>query len=203
MVNNKLLPEFYRRPDPVQIARELLGKHVFSRVDGQLTGGRIVETEAYSHVGDQSLTMHLKRRGAHGQALAEPGGRAYLYIVYQRHTLFNICTNAADKPDTVLLRAIEPLVGLEVMQERRGLAEVSPRLTAGPGLLTQALGLTPVLTGIDLQSDLLWLEDHHEPVPDAQVRTSPRVGLAYAGPEAAALPWRFRVLDSIWTSKAK
>jgi len=199
----KLPPKFYRRPDVVQIARDLLGKHIFSRVDGQLTGGRIVETEAYSHVGDHSLTMHLQRRGTHGRALAEPGGKAYLYKVYQRHTLFNICTNAADAPDTVLLRAIEPLVGLEVMQERRGLAEVSPRLTAGPGLLTQALGITPSLTGTDLQSDLLWIEDQQEAISDDQIRVSTRVGLAYAGAEAASLPWRFRVLDSAWTSKAK
>ena len=199
----KLPTEFYRRPDPVQIARELLGKHVFSRVDGVLTGGRIVEAEAYSHHGDDSMQLHLKRRGTHGHALREPGGRAYLYRVYQCHTLFNICTNAADKTDTVLLRAIEPLVGLEQMQERRGLPLVSARLTAGPGLLTQALGLTPALTGTDLQSDLLWLEDHGEQLSADQIRASSRVGLTYAGPEAAGLPWRFRVVGSPWTSKAK
>lgn len=187
----KLLPEFYRRPDPVQIARELLGKHVFSRVDGHLTGGRIIETEAYAHVGDDSLTMHLKRLGTASQALQEPGGRAYLYKVYQRHTLFNIATNEAGKPDTVLLRAIEPLVGLEVMQERRGASVKLNKLTAGPGMLTQALDITPALTGTDLQSDLLWIEDHSETIPASHILAGPRIGLAYAGTEAANLPWNF------------
>lgn len=199
----KLPAAFYQRPDPVQIARDLLGKHVFSCLDGQLTGGRIVETEAYSHHGDQSMDMHLKRRGTHGHALREIGGRAYLYQVYQRHTLFNISTNAADKTDTVLIRAIEPLVGIEVMLERRGLTEVSPKLTAGPGVLTQALGLTPALTGTDLQGYTLWIEDQGEEVPEEQVRRSARVGLAYAGDEAANLPWRFRIIDNKWTSPAK
>ena len=194
---------FFQRPDPTQIARELLGKYVFSRLDDELTGGRIVETEAYSHQGDASLTMHLKRRGQHGQALYEPGGRAYLYTVYQRHTLFNIVTNAADVPNTVLIRAIEPTVGIDIMLRRRGLTAVARNLTAGPGLLTQALGVTPALSGIELQGDVLWLEDHDEEVPDAQVRASPRVGLAYAGTEAAGLPWRFRITDSKWTSPAK
>ncbi|QIL75995.1 DNA-3-methyladenine glycosylase [Hymenobacter sp. HDW8] len=198
----KLPPSFYRRPDPVQIARELLGKHVFSNLNGELTGGRIVEAEAYSHVGDQSLTMHIKRRGAHSQALLEPGGCAYLYQVYQRHTLFNISTNGVEKPDTVLIRAFEPLQGIEIMLQRRGQTTVSPKLTAGPGLLTQALGITPALTGADLQGDVLWLEDHGETVPEEQVKRSARVGLAYAGDEAANLPWRFRIIGNPWTSKA-
>ena len=194
---------FFQRPDPTQIARELLGKYVFSRLEGELTGGRIVETEAYSHQGDNSLTMHLKRRGRHGQALYEPGGRAYLYTVYQRHTLFNIVTNIVDVPNTVLLRAIEPTVGIDVMLRRRGLKAVARNLTAGPGLLTQALGVTPALTGTGLQGNVLWLEDRGEAVLDVQVRASARVGLAYSGPEAAGLPWRFRIADSPWTSPAK
>jgi len=199
-----LPPDFYRRPNPVQIARELLGKHVYSCLDGQLTGGRIVETEAYSHEGDDSMQLHLKRRGTHGRALHEPGGRAYLYQVYNRHTLFNISTNVADKPDTVLIRAIEPLVGLDIMAARRGVVPPdSARLTAGPGLLTQALGITPALSGTDLQGPTLWLEDAGEIVAEPDVLASPRVGLAYAGETAATLPWRFRLKDSKWISPAR
>ncbi|WP_165768131.1 DNA-3-methyladenine glycosylase [Hymenobacter amundsenii] len=192
----KLPAEFYRRPDPVQIARDLLGKHVFSRVDGVLTGGRIIEAEAYSHLGDDSMQLHLKRRGSHGHALREPGGRAYLYSVYRQHTMFNIGTNAADKSDTVLLRAIEPLVGIETMQQRRGpVAQNVRKIAAGPAMLTQALALTPALTGTDLQGDVLWLEDHSEIIPDARILAGPRIGLEYAGPTAANLPWRFQVTD--------
>ncbi|AHJ99233.1 DNA-3-methyladenine glycosylase [Hymenobacter swuensis] len=201
---SKLPLSFYRRPDPVQVARDLLGKHVYSCLDGQLTGGRVVETEAYSHEGDDSMQLHLKRRGTHGLALHEPGGRAYLYQVYNRHTLFNISTNAADKPDTVLIRAIEPLVGLEIMTARRGgIPSDSSRLTAGPGLLTQALGITPALTGTDLQDSLLWLEDAGETIAESDVLASSRVGLTYAGETAATLPWRFRLKNNRWTSPAK
>ena len=110
--------------------------------------------------------------------------------------MFNICTNEADKPDTVLLRAIEPLVGLETMQQRRGpVAQDIRKIAAGPAMLTQALGLTPALTGTDLQGDLIWLEDHDEIIPAAQILAGPRIGLEYAGSTAANLPWRFRITD--------
>ena len=196
-------PAFYQRPDVLAVARELLGAYVFTRLDGQLTGGRIVETEAYRHVGDASLALHLRRKAVQARGLYQPGGRAYLYTVYSRHTLFNLTANTAAYPDTVLIRAIEPTEGLAFMLARRGLAAVARNLTAGPGLLTQALGLTPVLTDVPLQGPALWLEDRGQPVPDAQVQASARVGLAYAGPEASQLPWRFRLIGSPWTSPAK
>ena len=194
---------FYQRPDVLVIARELLGKYVFTRLDGQLTGGRIVETEAYRHVGDASLALHLHRKAVQARGLYLPGGHAYLYAVYGRHTLFNLTTNAAVCPDAVLIRAIEPTEGLAMMLHRRGLTAVARNLTAGPGLLTQALGLTPALTGAALQGPPLWLEDRGDAVADQQIKVSPRVGLAYAGPEASQLPWRFRLLGSPWTSPAR
>ena len=193
---------FYQRPDVLEIARELLGKYVFTQLDGQLTGGRIVETEAYRHFGDASLALHLQRKAVQARGLHLPGGHAYLYAVYGRHTLLNLTTNTADRPDAVLIRAIEPVEGVEIMLTRRGLTAVARNLTAGPGLLTQALGLSPALTGVALQGPPLWLEDRGEPVPDQQVKASPRIGLAYAGPEASHLPWRFRIADSRWTSPA-
>ena len=89
------------------------------------------------------------------------------------------------------------------MLRRRGLGAPVRALTAGPGVLSQALGITPALSGTALNGDALWFEDHGEPVADADVLASARVGLAYAGPEAAGLPWRFRVRTSRWTSPAK
>lgn len=199
----KLPLAFYQRPDVLLIARELLGKRVFTCIDGELTGGRIVETEAYRHVGDSSLTLHLQRKARQAQALYQPGGRTYLYTVYRVHTLFNLTVNDAEHPDTVLIRAIEPLVGVEVMLRRRGLAKLARNLTAGPGVLSQALGLTPALTGELLTGTQIWLEDHGEVIDSSNVLASSRVGLEYAGPEAVELPWRFRVQDSKWTSPAK
>jgi DNA-3-methyladenine glycosylase len=200
---NPLNLRFFERPDVLAIARELLGKHVFTRIDGELTGGRIVETEAYRHEGDPSITLHLQRKAKQAQVLYRPGGTAYLYTVYRVHTLFNITTYDAEHPDTVLIRAIEPLEGLDVMLRRRGLAAVARNLTAGPGVLSQALGLTPALTGELVTGPHIWFEDAGEVVADEQVLASSRVGLEYAGAEAVALPWRFRLKDSKWTSPAK
>jgi DNA-3-methyladenine glycosylase len=199
-----ILPDsFFQRPNVLAIARELLGKHVFTRIDGELTGGRIVETEAYRHLGDPSITMHLQRKAKQAQALYQPGGHAYLYTVYRVHTLFNITTHDAEHPDAVLIRAIEPLEGLDVMLRRRSLAAVARNLTAGPGVLSQALGLTPALNGELVTGPHIWFEDAGEALGNEQVIASSRVGLEYAGAEAVALPWRFRLKDSKWTSPAK
>ena len=199
----KLPAAFFQRPDVLAIARDLLGKHLYTRIDGVLTAGRIVETEAYRHEGDHSLTLHLQRKRHQAQGLHVPGGHAYIYTVYNRHALFNIATHDAQHPDAVLIRAIEPLIGLEEMLRRRGLAQPVRALTAGPGVLSQALGITPALTGQPVTGEIIWFEDHAETVAAADVVASARVGLAYAGEEAANLPWRFRLKDSKWTSPAK
>ncbi|QKG58540.1 DNA-3-methyladenine glycosylase [Hymenobacter sp. BRD128] len=200
---NSLPLAFYQRPNVLTIARELLGKHVCTLLEGELATGRIVETEAYRHEGDPSITLHLQRKAKQAQALYQPGGHAYLYTVYRVHTLFNITTHDAAHPDAVLIRAIEPLQGIDTMLRRRGLATVARNLTAGPGVLSQALGLTPALNGELLTGPAVWIEDAGEVISADNVLASSRVGLEYAGPEAAALPWRFRLKDSRWTSPAK
>ncbi|MGI4865912.1 MAG: DNA-3-methyladenine glycosylase [Janthinobacterium lividum] len=194
---------FFQRSDVLTIARDLLGKHICTRIDGELTTGRIVETEAYRHEGDPSITLHLQRKARQAQGLYQPGGHAYFYTVYRIHTLLNITTHDAEHPDAVLIRAIEPLAGIDIMLRRRGLPKVARNLTAGPGVLSQALGVTPALTGELVTGPHIWFEDHGEVVADEQVIASSRVGLEYAGDEAVALPWRFRVKDSKWTSPAK
>ena len=199
----KLPLVFFQRPDVLTIARELLGKHLYTHIDGAITAGRIVETEAYRHEGDHSLTLHLQRKRHQAQGLHVPGGHAYIYTVYDRHALFNIAAHDAAHPDAVLIRAIEPLIGVEAMLQRRGLAKPVRALTAGPGVLTQALGITPALSGELITGPHIWFEDHGGVVPGDNIVASARVGLAYAGTEAAGLPWRFRVADSKWTSPAK
>jgi DNA-3-methyladenine glycosylase len=187
---------FYQRPDVIQVARELLGKHVCTRIGGVLTTGRIVETEAYCHAGDDALSLHLLRKRHQARGLYLPGGHAYIYSVYNRAALFNLTTNEAAHPDAVLLRAIEPVLGIAEMLRRRGLPKVQRQLTAGPGRLSQALGITPALSGAPLSGEVLWLEDHGETVVAANILVTARVGLAYAGPVATGLPWRFRLLGS-------
>ncbi|MDU0369418.1 DNA-3-methyladenine glycosylase [Hymenobacter endophyticus] len=194
--------DFYRRPNPVQIARELLGKYLYTRIGGVLTGGRITETEAYAHENDQACHSHLGRYTARTQIMYQPGGVAYVYLVYGRYALFNIITNEAGKADAVLIRGLEPTEGAAEMLLRRGLPQVQRNLTSGPGLLTQALGISTAHYGLDLTGPTIWLEDHHEPVAEADILASPRVGIDYAG-EDAALPWRFRIRGSKWTSPAR
>ena len=200
---SKLPATFFQRPDVLQIARDLLGKHLYTNTNGALTAGRIVETEAYRHEGDHSLTLHLQRKRHQAQGLHVPGGHAYIYTVYNRYALFNIATHDAAHPDAVLIRAIEPTLGIEEMLRRRGLPAAKRALTAGPGVLSQALGITPALTGRLVTGEVLWFEDHGEIITPADVVASARVGLEYAGVEAAGLPWRFRLKDSRWTSPAK
>ena len=117
----KLPAAFFQRPDVLTIARDLLGKYLYTHLDGVLTAGRVVETEAYRHEGDQSLTMHLQRKRHQAKGLHLPGGHAYVYTVYNRHALFNITTHDADYPDAVLIRAVEPTIGVAEMLLRRGL----------------------------------------------------------------------------------
>jgi len=194
---------FYQRPDVLHISKDLLGKYLFTEIDGKVAGGKIVETEAYAHQGDQATQMHLNRRTTHTEVMYRPGGVAYVYTVYRVHRMFNIITNEEGKPDAVLVRAIEPTVGIEAMQQRRNLAEISSRLTAGPGMLTQALNITPDHYGLDITTGkVIWMEDRGEEVSEDKIITSPRVGIDYAG-EDASLLWRFRIKDNPWTSKAK
>ncbi len=203
MTHPKLPATFFQGPDPLQIARDLLGKHLYTNIDGIVTAGRVVETEAYRHEGDHSLTMHLQRKREQAKGLYVPGGHAYIYTVYNKYALFNIATHDAEHPDTVLIRAVEPTVGVAEMLHRRGLPAAKRALTAGPGVLSQALGITPALTGQLVTGEVLWFEDHGETIAPAAIVASARVGLEYAGPEAAGLPWRFRVEGSAWTSPAK
>jgi len=198
----KITNTFYQRSDVVQMSKELLGKYLFTNIDGQLTGGRIVETEAYCGENDLACHSHSGRRTVRTEIMYHAGGVAYTYLIYGIYTLFNIITNVAGKADAILIRAIEPTEGIPEMQLRRNLTKIVPRLTAGPGLLTIALGITTKHYGTDLSGDLIWLEDRNQPVPDNEIMASPRVGVGYAGTDAL-LPWRFRLKGNKWTSPAK
>ena len=198
----KLPLQFYTRPEVVQIARDLIGKYLFTRINGVLTGGMIVETEAYSGENDLACHSHSGRRTARTEIMFHEGGVAYVYLIYGIYALFNIITNVAEKADAVLIRAIEPTEGIPEMLLRRNLATPNHKLTAGPGLVTMALGITTKHYGTNLTGNIIWLEDRQNIIPEDQIIASARVGVSYAG-EDALLPWRFRLQGSKWTSKAK
>ncbi len=198
----KLPKEFYRRPDVVQISKDLLGKFLYTKIDGILTGGMIVETEAYSGENDKACHAHLGRRTNRTEIMYAEGGVAYVYLIYGIYNLFNIITNVQGKADAVLIRAIEPTEGLKEMQLRRKLPQVQHNLTGGPGLLTMALGITTKHYGEDLTGNLIWVEEKGIEIPETEIIASPRVGIAYAE-EHVHLPWRFRIKGNKWISKAK
>lgn len=205
-LEKRLSRSFFEGDDVVSIASALLGKRLCSYIDGELTVGRIVETEAYAAVGDQACHAHLGRFTKRTKTMFEPGGTAYIYLCYGIHHLFNIVCNVKGTPDAVLIRAVEPLHGKEVMLRRRKMQKPKRKLTAGPGILSQALGITKKLNEENLcHSEELWVcreEDDFILPQSGDIETGPRVGIDFAG-EDAQLPWRFWIKGTKWKSPAK
>lgn len=195
----RLEEDFYQRSNVVKIARELLGKVLYTNIQGIVTAGMIVETEAYS----------WKERGSHAYGgrktdrtsiMFEKGGYSYVYFCYGMHHLFNVVTNKAGVADAVLVRAVEPSNGLAEMELRRGPLKNSVHLTSGPGRLTKALGIDRKFNGKFLLGNEIWIEPGGEKIKPAGIEASARIGIDYAG-EDAKLPWRFTVKGNRWISK--
>ena len=184
---------FYRNSDVVATARALLGKVLVTRVDDVITAGVISETEAY-HEAERACHAYNGRRTTRTEMLYAEGGRAYVYLCYGIHHLFNVVTGPADEAQAVLIRGVLPLEGIDTMMMRRGRKALDKKLSAGPGTLSVALGITTALNGHDLDSETIWIEDRGLDIPPIEV--SERIGIDYAG-EDAALPWRFNIPDFI------
>ena len=197
----KLKLPFFLQPDVVDVSRQLLGKHLFTRLgEGPPTGGIIVETEAYAGPGDRASHAYNNRRTLRNEIMYARGGVAYVYLCYGIHSLFNIITSEENVPHAVLIRAIEPTHGLETILRRRGKKFVDRSLTAGPGALTQALGICCTHNGLSLLGREIWLEDRGFQIEPRAILATSRVGIGYAGADARR-PWRFRVRDNPWTSR--
>lgn len=199
----KLPLSYYLQEDVVALSKDLLGKFLFTNIDGNgLTGGMIVETEAYAGAIDKASHAHGNKKTNRTRVMYEEGGVAYVYLIYGMYNLFNIITNSGGIPHAILVRAIEPTEGIDVMLRRRKMSGLKTNLTAGPGTLAQALGITREQNGVSLLEDTIWLEDRGIHIKDKDIIASPRVGVAYAD-EHAFLPWRFRIKGNKWTSPAK
>lgn len=199
--------EFYLRPDVVGIARDLIGKVLVSDFDGKRTAGIITETEAYRAPDDRACHAWNNRRTPRTEVMFHRGGRAYIYLCYGIHHLFNVVTGPENEAHAVLIRALEPLEGIEWMLERRRLqirkpADL-PRLTTGPGALAQALGLHKDFSGQDFfaPDPPFWIEGSGALIPPEAISAGPRIGVDYAG-ACAARPWRFWRRDSLFVKKA-
>ena len=188
----KLAESFYTREDTLSIARELLGKYLFTNVDGLLCGGMIVETEAYLGPEDMGSHSYNNRRTARNEMMYSAGGLVYMYICYGIHDMLNIVTGPENKAHAILIRAIQPTHGLEVMRERRKVRNEDTRLCRGPGALAKALALKKVHNGISLQDNEIWIEDRGLRFSETELVAGPRIGLNIAEPYKS-IPWRFYV----------
>jgi len=198
--SNKLPPAFYQREDVTEVACQLLGKVLTTRFNGQLTSGMIVEVEAYAGRNDKACHANNNRRTGRTEIMYAAGGVSYVYLCYGIHHLFNVVTNVEGMADAVLVRALEPLEGVEVMMQRRKMNKPAKRLTSGPGVLTQALGITTRHDGTPLFEKEIWIEDRGIQIPASQIGHSRRIGVEYAEQDAAKL-WRYYLKENPWVSK--
>jgi DNA-3-methyladenine glycosylase len=181
--------DFYQQENVHFVAKSLLGSILLSKIDGLITAGKIVETEAYAGVTDRASHAFGGRRTKRTDIMYRAGGAAYVYLCYGIYHLFNVVTGLPEIPHAVLIRAIEPLEGVETMFGRRKNVKSAIRLGNGPGIFTQSMGITVQHTGHLLDREPIWLE-FGEPVPETDIHTASRIGVDYAG-EDALLPWRY------------
>lgn len=196
----KLARSFYTRGDVLVVARQLLGKRlVVPAPDGTRVSGIIVETEAYAGPEDKASHAYGNRRTARTEMMFAAGGAAYVYLVYGLHHQFNVVTGVESVPHAVLIRAVEPEEGVELMRARRPSAS-ERNLTSGPGKLCAALDIDRSYNGADLAGERVWIEDAGIKVPAAKVATGARIGIDYAE-EYIDKPWRFWIRDNPHVSR--
>jgi len=199
----KILPvEFYQRKNVLRIASELLGKVLVTNWDGIITSGRIVECEAYNGISDKASHAASGRRTARNEILYGTGGFSYVYLCYGIHHLFNVVTNIQDTPHAILIRAVEPLEGIEEMLRRTGKKKLDHTLTRGPGNLSKALGIYTRHNGILLSGENIFIADDGKKYGRKEIVAAPRIGVDYAG-EDASLPYRLYVKGSSYVSGKK
>ena len=193
---------YYLQDDVLGIAQDLIGKLLVTKVAGELCAGRIVETEAYRAPEDKASHAWNNRRTPRTEIMFGEGGHAYVYLCYGIHHLFNVVTGPAGSAHAVLVRALEPVANVDCMLRRRNMDKVQKRLTAGPAVLTKAMGISTADNGTTLYDpdSHIWIADDGFLVEGKHVLRSPRIGVDYAG-ECAAWDWRFTLKNSKWISK--
>ena len=189
---NRLQKSYFLGHDVLAIARDLLGKYLFTMKDGQLAGGIISEVEAYKGIADKASHAYGGRRTRRNEMMYHEGGVVYMYLCYGMHNMLNFVTNEEDVPDAVLIRGIIPTHGEELMLRRTGKSRMSRDIGSGPGKVSKLLGLTVADNGCPLTGDTVWIEDRDLLIPANQIEVTPRIGVDYAG-EDALLPYRFLI----------
>ncbi len=197
--NMKKIPlSFYQGEDVLAIAKELLGKLLVTKWNGITTSGRIVEVEAYNGAIDKASHAFGGRRTARNEPMYAKGGVAYVYLCYGIHHLFNVVTNSKDAPHAILIRAVEPVKGIEAMEQRMK-RNFDHSITRGPGNLSKALGISTEHSGYSLRSPELFIADDGFVYSKKEIAASPRIGVDYAA-EDALLPYRFYIKGNPFVS---
>ena len=195
----KLGIDFYQRTNVLQIAKELLGKILVTKWDGIETSGRIVEVEAYNGIIDKASHAWGGRRTNRNEIMYADGGVAYVYLCYGIHHLFNIVTNEKEIPHAILIRALEPIKGVDIMLERTNKKQIDYTLTKGPGNVSKALGILTKHSGMSLVDKNLFIVEDDFILNKKNIVASPRIGVDYAG-EDASLPYRFFIKGNPFVS---
>jgi DNA-3-methyladenine glycosylase len=198
----KLPKSFYQRDEVLQIARELLGKILVTNRKSIITAGRIVECEAYNGIIDRASHAYGGRRTRRNEVMYAEAGTAYVYICYGIHHLFNVVTNEENIPHAILIRALEPVRGVEQMLRRRKKKKADYTLTKGPGSLSVALGITEADNGTSLQSHQIYIADDGFVPVKKNIRRSARIGVETSG-KAATYPYRFFLEGNPYVSGRK
>ena len=198
----KLPLSFYARKDVVSISKDLIGKIIVTNFDGIITSGRIVETEAYIAFTDKASHSFSGKRTPRNEHMYSAAGTAYVYICYGMHQMLNIVTNENNIPDAILLRAVEPLQGIDQMLKRRGKKESDKTLTQGPGNVGKALGISKLHSGFSLLGNEIYLTEDQFKISLEQIGKSPRIGVESAGKDAK-LPYRFYVKGNPYVSNTR
>jgi len=185
----KLSKKYFQQEDVVFLAKDLLGKLLITETAGIKTGGIITETEAYSEI-EKGCHAYNKRKTERTKIMFEAGGLSYVYFCYGMHHLFNIVTGKKDTAQAVLIRAIEPTIGIEEILLRRKREKLDKNISNGPGKVCQALGISKEHYGVSLTDTKIWLEKTSLKITEEQILATPRIGIDYAE-EDKLLPWRF------------
>ncbi len=197
-----LKKSYYSNPDVLYIANDLLGKVLYTEINGIITSGIIVETEAYKAPEDKASHAYNNRKTERTKTMFLDGGHAYIYLCYGIHEMFNVVTGQPGTPHAVLIRAIEPLEGTETMLLRRNMKEFKSNISKGPGSLTRALGITRQFNECKLYDSKSPVRIYDERIQynKSQIGISKRIGVQYAE-ESADWPYRFFVKENEYVSK--
>lgn len=184
-----LAQSYFLNENVVAIARDLLGKELFTNINGKICSGIISETEAYAGVTDKASHAYGNRRTKRTETMYKEGGRTYVYICYGMHHLLNIVTAGKNTPHAVLIRGIIPKKGQNIMLNRTNKNSII-NISNGPAKLSKALGVTTQLDNTLLDINKIWIEDNGFELSDFEIVKGKRIGIDYAG-EDALLPYRF------------